>query len=121
MVISDRTKGCCSSDLNEPPHPDHDQFAELDAHNFCPQSWWLGALVAPLATGNADLVNGYRWLVPKPPTLASVLVAHIDGGEQARRALVVSKRTSLPNQMSANEIDRWAGQIVDGMAEQSRP
>ena len=21
MVISDRTKGCCSSDLNEPPHP----------------------------------------------------------------------------------------------------
>ena len=34
MVISDRTKGCCSSDLNEPPHPNHDQFAELDAHNF---------------------------------------------------------------------------------------
>ena len=33
MVISDRTKGCCSSDLNEPPHPNHDQFAELDAHN----------------------------------------------------------------------------------------
>jgi hypothetical protein len=34
MVISDRTKGCCSSDLNEPPHPNHDQFAELDAHNL---------------------------------------------------------------------------------------
>jgi hypothetical protein len=33
MVISDRTKGCCSIELNEPPHPDHDQFAELDAHN----------------------------------------------------------------------------------------
>jgi len=33
MVASDRTKGCCSSDLNEPPHPNHDQFAELDAHN----------------------------------------------------------------------------------------
>src|SRR5580704_18450109 len=33
MVVSDRTKGCCSSDLNEPPHPNHDQFAELDAHN----------------------------------------------------------------------------------------
>jgi hypothetical protein len=33
MVISDRTKGCCSSHLNEPPHPSHDQFAELDAHN----------------------------------------------------------------------------------------
>jgi hypothetical protein len=35
MVVSDRTKGCCSSDLNEPPHPNHDQFAELDAHNCC--------------------------------------------------------------------------------------
>src|SRR6266446_5712697 len=34
MVISDRTKGCCSIELNEPPHPDHDQFAELDAHNL---------------------------------------------------------------------------------------
>src|SRR4051794_13362562 len=33
MVLSDRTKGCCSSDLNEPLHPNHDQFAELDAHN----------------------------------------------------------------------------------------
>ena len=21
-------------DLNEPPHPNHDQFAELDAHNY---------------------------------------------------------------------------------------
>jgi hypothetical protein len=36
MVLSDRTKGCCSSDLNEAPHPIHDQFAELDAHNFAP-------------------------------------------------------------------------------------
>src|SRR3954469_20037392 len=43
MVISDRTKGCCSSDLNEPPHPNHDQFAELDAHN-----WELLAAVARL-------------------------------------------------------------------------
>ena len=33
MVIFDRTKGCCSIDLNEPPHSHHDQFAELDAHN----------------------------------------------------------------------------------------
>ena len=33
MFISDRTKGCCSIDLNEPPHLNHDQFAELDAHN----------------------------------------------------------------------------------------
>ena len=34
--FSDRTKGCCSIDLNEPPHPNHDQFAELDAHNYLP-------------------------------------------------------------------------------------
>ena len=33
MVISDRTKGCCSSDLNKTTHSNHDQFAELDAHN----------------------------------------------------------------------------------------
>ena len=42
MVLSDRTKGCCSSDLNEPLHPNHDQFAELDAHNSLP------SLLAPL-------------------------------------------------------------------------
>ena len=23
-----------ADDLNEPPHPNHDQFAELDAHNY---------------------------------------------------------------------------------------
>jgi hypothetical protein len=32
----------------------------LDA-DICPQPWWLAALVAPLATDGADLVNGYRW------------------------------------------------------------
>ena len=49
----------------------------LDA-DIRPQPWWLAALVAPLAAGGADLVNGYRWLVPEPPTPVSILVAHID-------------------------------------------
>src|ERR1700757_594352 len=46
MVISDRTKGGCSSDLNEPPHPNHDQFAELDAHNSPPGDWQVWLLLA---------------------------------------------------------------------------
>lgn len=57
-----------------------DRFVVMLDADICPQPWWLAALVAPLATGGADLVNGYRWLVPKPPTLASVLVAQIDRG-----------------------------------------
>ncbi len=57
-----------------------DRFVVMLDADICPQPWWLAALVAPLATGGADLVNGYRWLVPTPPTLASVLVAQIDRG-----------------------------------------
>ena len=57
-----------------------DRFVVMLDADICPQPWWLAALVTPLATGGADLVNGYRWLVPRPPTLASVLVAQIDRG-----------------------------------------
>jgi hypothetical protein len=67
--------------------------------DICPQPWWLAALAAPLANGRADLVNGYRWLVPKPPTLASVLVAHID------RALAV-----LPRLTPAGIV--WGGSLA---------
>jgi cellulose synthase/poly-beta-1,6-N-acetylglucosamine synthase-like glycosyltransferase len=49
----------------------------LDA-DIRPQPWWLAALVAPLAAGRADIVNGYRWPVPAKLTLASALVAGID-------------------------------------------
>jgi Glycosyl transferase family 21 len=76
-----------------------ERFVVMFDADICPQSWWLGALVAPLATGNADLVNGYRWLVPKPPTLASVLVAHID------RALAV-----LPRLAPAGMV--WGGSLA---------
>jgi hypothetical protein len=43
-----------------------------------PQAWWLAALVAPLAAGRADIVNGYRWPVPQRLTAATALVAAID-------------------------------------------
>jgi len=76
-----------------------DRFVVMLDADICPQSWWLGALVAPLATGDADLVNGYRGLVPKPPTLASVLVAHID------RALAV-----LPRLAPAGIV--WGGSLA---------
>ena len=62
MVLSDRTKGCCSSDLNEPLHPNHDQFAELDAHNF------------PAAKGERPLSVQSR-------------VLRGDAGQRARRAV----------------------------------
>ncbi|MBV8507541.1 MAG: glycosyltransferase family 2 protein [Alphaproteobacteria bacterium] len=55
-----------------------DRFIVMLDADIRPQPWWLGALVAPLAAGRSDLVSGYRWLVPRPLTLASVLVAHID-------------------------------------------
>ena len=76
-----------------------DRFVVMLDADICPQSWWLGALVAPLATGDADLVNGHRWLVPRPPTLASVLVAHID------RALAV-----LPRLAAAGIV--WGGSLA---------
>jgi hypothetical protein len=49
----------------------------LDA-DIRPQPWWLAMLVAPLAAGRADLVNGYRWPVPTRISLGTLLVAAID-------------------------------------------
>jgi hypothetical protein len=49
----------------------------LDA-DIRPQTWWLAMLVAPLAAGRADLVNGYRWPVPTRISLGTLLVAAID-------------------------------------------
>ena len=57
---------------------DEDRYVIMLDADIRPQPWWLAALVAPLAAGGADLVNGYRWLVPEPPTPVSILVAHID-------------------------------------------
>jgi glycosyl transferase family 21 len=49
----------------------------LDA-DIRPQSWWLAALVAPLAAGRADIVNGYRWQMPETLSLGTALGAAID-------------------------------------------
>jgi cellulose synthase/poly-beta-1,6-N-acetylglucosamine synthase-like glycosyltransferase len=51
----------------------------LDA-DIRPRTWWLASLVAPLAAGRADIVNGYRWPVPTSLSLGAVLVADIDRG-----------------------------------------
>jgi len=56
---------------------DDEHVVLLDA-DIRPQPWWLAALVAPLAAGRADIVNGYRWLVPARLTFSSALVAGLD-------------------------------------------
>jgi hypothetical protein len=57
--------------------PDEEYIVLLDA-DIRPQPWWLAMLVAPLAAGRADLVNGYRWPVPTGMSLGTVLVTAID-------------------------------------------
>jgi hypothetical protein len=67
--------------------PDDAHIVLLDA-DIRPQPWWLTALVAPLAAGRADLVNGYRWPVPTRLSVGTVLAAGID------RAIAVLPRVS---------------------------
>jgi cellulose synthase/poly-beta-1,6-N-acetylglucosamine synthase-like glycosyltransferase len=70
----------------------------LDA-DIRPQPWWLAALVAPLATGRADIVNGYRWPVPQALSLGIALAAGID------RAIAVLPRPPQTRLM-------WGGSIA---------
>jgi hypothetical protein len=70
----------------------------LDA-DIRPQPWWLAALVAPLAAGRADIVNGYRWPVPTNTTLGCALVAALD------RAIAVLPR--LPQTRAL-----WGGSLA---------
>jgi Glycosyl transferase family 21 len=55
-----------------------DRFVVMLDADICPQPWWLTALVGPLAAGRAEVVNGYRWMVPQPPHLAALMIADID-------------------------------------------
>ena len=55
-----------------------DRHVVLCDADIRPQRWWLAALVGPLAGGNADIVNGYRWPVASKVSLASLLGATID-------------------------------------------
>jgi hypothetical protein len=70
----------------------------LDA-DIRPQPWWLAALVAPLAAGRADVVNGYRWPAPTNLSPGTVLAAAID------RAIAV-----LPRVTQARPI--WGGSLA---------
>jgi cellulose synthase/poly-beta-1,6-N-acetylglucosamine synthase-like glycosyltransferase len=70
----------------------------LDA-DIRPQPWWLAALVAPLAAGRADVVNGYRWPVPTILSPGTVLATAID------RAIAV-----LPRVTQARPI--WGGSLA---------
>ncbi len=80
-------------------------LAAADAHvvfldaDIRPQPWWLAALVAPLAAGRADIVNGYRWPTPTNLSVGAALVAGID------RAIAV-----LPRLSRARPI--WGGSLA---------
>jgi len=80
----------------------------LDA-DIRPQPWWLSSLVAPLAAGRADLVNGYRWPVPAILSPGTVLAAAID------RAVAVLPRVtqSRPIWGGSLAVTRHAIEILD--------
>jgi Glycosyl transferase family 21 len=78
---------------------DDDAHLVLIDADIRPQAWWLAALVAPLAAGRADIVNGYRWPVPTVLSLGTALVAGID------RAIAV-----LPRVRQSRPI--WGGSLA---------
>ena len=90
----------CTNLLAALTHLDADDayIVLLDA-DIRPQPWWLAALVAPLAAGRADVVNGYRWPVPTTLSPGTVLAAAID------RVIAV-----LPRVTQARPI--WGGSLA---------
>ena len=78
--------------------PEDAYIVLLDA-DIRPQPWWLAALVAPLAAGRADVVNGYRWPMPQTLSLGAALAAGID------RAVAV-----LPHLNQTRTI--WGGSLA---------
>lgn len=76
-----------------------DAYIVLFDADIRPQPWWLAALVGPLTTGRADLVNGYRW--PSPMTLSpgTALAAAVD------RAIA-----TLPRLTQARPL--WGGSLA---------
>lgn len=88
---------------------DNDAYVVLFDADIRPQPWWLAALVAPLAAGRADIVNGYRWQMPKTLSLATALVAAID------RTIATLPRLSLTRAIWGGSLalTRHALQILD--------
>jgi cellulose synthase/poly-beta-1,6-N-acetylglucosamine synthase-like glycosyltransferase len=74
-----------------------------------PQPWWLAALVAPLAAGRADIVNGYRWPVPTTLSPGTALAAAID------RAVAVMPRVAQTRPIWGGSLalTRQALEILD--------
>jgi hypothetical protein len=88
---------------------DNDAYVVLFDADIHPQPWWLAALVAPLAAGRADIVNGYRWQMPKTLSLATALVAAID------RTIATLPRLSMTRAIWGGSLalTRHAFQILD--------
>jgi hypothetical protein len=59
---------------------DADEVIVLLDADVRPQSWWLSALVTPLADGHSDIVTGQRWQQVARHRLGAHLVTAIDRG-----------------------------------------
>src|SRR5216683_7600566 len=86
-----------------------DSYIVLIDADIRPQPWWLAALVAPLAAGRADIVNGYRWPVPIILSPGAALVAGID------RAIAILPRLSQTRTIWGGSlaVTRRALEILD--------
>jgi Glycosyl transferase family 21 len=86
-----------------------DAYIVLFDADIRPQPWWLATLVAPLAAGRADVVNGYRWPVPTRLSPGAALVAAID------RAISVLPRLSQTRPIWGGSlaISRQALEVLD--------
>ncbi|HEY1432393.1 MAG TPA: glycosyltransferase family 2 protein [Stellaceae bacterium] len=86
-----------------------DSYIVLFDADIRPQPWWLATLVAPLAAGRADVVNGYRWPVPTRLSLGTALVSAID------RAISVLPRLSQTRPIWGGSlaISRQALEVLD--------
>jgi hypothetical protein len=77
--VSDRRAQKCTNILAALSRLDaEDRFVVMLDADIRPQPWWLAALVVPLAEGRADIVNGYRWLMPEQAMPRILAIVHID-------------------------------------------
>ena len=89
-----------------------DRYIVLIDADIRPQPWFLAALVAPLAAGRADIVNGYSWQAPQSVTLATVIGATLD------RALATLPRLNRFQLLSGASLalTRGALELIDAPA-----
>jgi len=89
-----------------------DAYVVLIDADIRPQPWFLAALVAPLAAGRADIVNGYSWQAPQSVSLATAIGATID------RALATLPRLNRFQLLSGASLalTRGALELIDAPA-----